>query len=197
MFIKEHYYKGWTLYIKCSKCGEFKCIDRYHKDKTKSNWICSRCKECTKDKRIKNKDIRREYMKQYDKINRVKHNENRKRRHQRVKNGGWESPRNLEEKARLYINKNKLRPKECMVCWLGWKTIFHHPSYENKDKRKEWIFVCESCHRLIHSGEIKCPEVLDLIQLNAHMPTLLDNRAFEFLSDEPDLYEDVEKDADE
>lgn len=188
MFIKEHYYKDWNLYIKCSKCWEFKLERDFSKDKSKYNWIRSSCKKC-------NKEYYKKYSKRYDKNNAIEKNIKRKARLRSIKNSGWENPRNLHERARLYIDKNNLRPKECMVCWLEWRIEFHHPSYDNIEKWKEWVFVCISCHRLIHSGEIKCPEVLDLTQLNAHMPTLLDNKAFEFLLDEPDLYEDVIEDA--
>lgn len=193
MFIKEHCYKDWVLYVKCFKCWEFKTKESFAKDKSKSNWIKSYCKECYRQSR--DREYCKRYLKQYGKLHNKEKNEKRKKRLRNMKDKHWENPRNLQERARLYINKNNLRPIECMICWQQWKIEFHHPSYNNIERWKEWVFVCISCHRLIHSGEIKCPEVLDLVQLNAHMPTLLDNKAFEFLLDEPDLYEDINKDG--
>jgi len=56
----------------CSKCGQIKSLDYYHKDKTKRLGVSSACKTCVKSSR--NNDRKREYSKEYtirnkDKIN--------------------------------------------------------------------------------------------------------------------------------
>lgn len=85
-------------------------------------------------------------------------------------------------KAHYYVGKNRLKPQECSICWKKWKVVCHHPSYETFDKWKDVVFVCDSCHQNIHHWLVECPEPVDLIQLNAHMPTILTDKDLECLN---------------
>lgn len=82
-------------------------------------------------------------------------------------------------KALNYVKKHKLIPWWCSLCGDSCYIELHHPSYVWFDKRKEVVFVCKKCHKLIHSWELECPEPLDLVQLNARMPTILFDKDLE------------------
>ena len=181
--IREHYYEWDTLYLKCSYCKEFFSSDNFSKDRTKRFGLNGRCKKCDKLHRrtryLNNLEIEKERKKIYYITHKDDFKKNKKKRRQ-IKNGTfWINIHKFYEKMRKYINKNNLRPKQCSICGLEGRIEFHHPSYSNRDKRKEWVFVCTKCHKRIHSWELECPEPIDLVQLNAHMPRILTDKDLE------------------
>ena len=91
----------------------------------------------------------------------------------------WFDIKKFHAKAWWYARRHNLIPNYCMVCGSQWKTDLHHPSYDGFEKRKEVVFVCRSCHKLIHAWELQCHEPVDLIQLNAHMPKILSDKDLE------------------
>lgn len=93
----------------------------------------------------------------------------------------WYSWSKFHDKARYYVNYYELKPQECFICWENKKLSLHHPSYDSFDCRKNVVFLCDSCHRSVHSWWISCPEPVDLIQLNAHMPKILTDKDLECL----------------
>lgn len=68
-------------------------------------------------------------------------------------------------KTRRYVNRFKLKPTECPICWSNKKIEVHHPSYSSFDKWSEVVFCCRACHKLIHYGTIKCPKPINLLEL--------------------------------
>lgn len=68
-------------------------------------------------------------------------------------------------KTRRYVNKFKLRPIACPICWNNEKIEIHHPSYDSFDKWSEVVFCCRACHKLIHYGTIECPKPINLLTL--------------------------------
>lgn len=160
---RKYYYKWDILYVQCYMCKWFKTIENFSKDNSKRFWIGSRCKAC--EKKYNYTDRRKQTKALYYKNNKQKYvNKNRERRH-KMKETRWFNIKKFHEKAQKYILKNNLRPEECSICKNKWIIEFHHPSYENKNKRKEWIFVCKSCHRNIHLWIIECPVPIDLTTL--------------------------------
>ena len=140
-----------------------------------------RYKEKNYDKLIqKNKDARKKMLKEGNRPNRE--------REKKMDKKFWYSTTLFHNRAASYIKKNDLRPKECMACGKAGDIEFHHPLYDNIDKRKEWIFLCRGCHKLVHTWELNCPESVDLIQLNAHMPTILTDKDLEYTDAEAWLY---------
>lgn len=222
---REHYYEWDILFLRCSRCENFKQSIDFWKNKNKPFGLNCYCKECAKIRWKEfynnNKDRVKGYHKNYYQNNRdniqEKHKEyNRKtyttergrgyQRKYREKNYGiyierqrayrkkeykekYEKKKSTEvgfnintfhTKATDYIKNNNLRFNECIVCGKEGKTQAHHPSYDNKDKRKEVVFLCDACHKLVHTGELDCPEPVDLIQLNAHMPVILTDKDLEY-----------------
>lgn len=179
--IREHYYEWDELFLKCCLCKKFLSSDNYTKDRTKRFGFNGRCKQCDRlyHKTTKAKKQRKEY---YEK-NRVKISKKNK---ENLKNKRTLLGVNLKlfyRQEQNYIKKNRLRPNVCMICSNGWIIEFHHPSYNNRSEWKKWVFVCKSCHQLIHSWELECPEPVDLIQLNAHMPTILTDKELELCTE--------------
>lgn len=193
--IREYKYGWDTLYLKCTNCWEWKTIDRFYKKSGRPFGVRTECKECEKkyvqknkekisnrysNWRVKNKEKIREYKRKYAVINEKKIADHRKEyynnnREQILQNSReykeyrtnelWFSRTVFHEKARHYANKYKLKPKECPICWHCGKIELHHPSYETFDKWSEVVFCCKGCHKKIHSWEIECPNMINLLYL--------------------------------
>lgn len=227
---REHYYEWDILFLKCSRCKEFKESILFNKNKSRAFWFDCYCKECNSviAKQKYHKDVeesrkkRRAQQKKYRQKNREKVNKKqresystekareyqrrfRERHYETYIEGArmarkkaltqWKKPNRMREKkkseefwfdmaafhnkASVYIRKNWLRPNECMACGLQWQIDFHHPSYESKNNWSKWIFLCKWCHNRVHTWELQCPESVDLIQLNAHMPKILTDKDLE------------------
>lgn len=99
----------------------------------------------------------------------------------------------IHNRSRRYVKQYNLRPEICSICWRwGVDIEIHHPSYDSINRRKEVVFVCKRCHRNIHNQTVICPELIDLIQLNAHMPTILTDKDLDLLVN-PTNYGQVKK----
>lgn len=173
-----------VLWIKCSKCGEFKTTGGFNKSKNNFLWLQPKCKECQKQYNKwhynKNKEHYVELSKErkrknHSKVlererNRAKKNpEKIKERRERWKDKRnttyWFNTTKINRKANHLIQKNNLRPEVCSLCWWKWSVEFHHPSYENEDMWNVWVFCCKQCHEKIHSWEIECPGSINLLDL--------------------------------
>lgn len=75
---------------KCSKCGKYKDINDFHKNKSKSDRLSTECKECKRKQdskyREENLEYYKEYLANYNKINKDE----------------------LYDKKKIYISENKL-----------------------------------------------------------------------------------------
>lgn len=206
---RAHYYKWDTLYLRCPSCGKFKQCDGFYKDKNSKIGLSCYCKECNKARASALYDSKRDKTKPRETRKRFHYYKNwelylrcglckgekpAREFSRNTTKALWYSYECREcskhkelgfnvgyfrSKETAYVKKHNLRPNECMICGAKWKIDFHHPSYENISKRKEWIFVCRYCHQAIHLWQIECPEPLDLIQFNAHMPTILTDKDLE------------------
>lgn len=77
----------------------------------------------------------------------------------------WYNMKSFHERCRRYIKNNGIKMTECCLCHKVWKLVCHHPSYDNYEKRKEVVFVCSSCHKLIHTWVLTCPSPIDLSEM--------------------------------
>lgn len=77
----------------------------------------------------------------------------------------WFNWQTFHKKACLFVERNKLRPKVCPICWTIGKTEMHHPSYNSFDDWSKVVFCCTSCHRNIHLWKIECPAPINLLFL--------------------------------
>ena len=138
---REYRYEWDILYLKCSKCWEYKTIDCFSKDKRLKFWVRNQCKECRK------KECREYHTKNKEKIAKRSKEHNKK-----MSDKIWTERDKLHKKTRDIINKLWARPNKCPICW-GWgEIIAHHPDY---NKIYEVVFCCKSCHNLIHNWTIE------------------------------------------
>lgn len=75
----------------CTKCGQYKELDQYHKNKTRKLGYSVWCKACTSITRNiyykKNKEVRRKYSNEYDKKNRKTRKKYKKSYTERLRDG--------------------------------------------------------------------------------------------------------------
>lgn len=121
--------------------------------------------DMTKENYLKNKEIIKKRNKDW---------------HEKKEKETWIDISKFHAKARTYSKSRGLNPMYCVLCDKEGVVEMHHPSYNSFDKRKEVVFLCKSCHHLVHSGELGCPSPVDLIQLNAHMPVILTDKDLEY-----------------
>ena len=158
------------LYLKCSHCLEFKSINNFGKKKSSRFNASSRCYDCTKQSVQKRRDKNINKVREYGKKSQNK-NKNLSKIHSELhyflNEKLWFNRLNFHQKANKYAKKYNLYPIKCPICWDDKKRIqIHHPSYESFDNRKDVIFCCASCHRLIHNNKIKCPKPINLLLIN-------------------------------
>lgn len=134
---------------KCRKCGEYKPLSEFYKNQ-------KRCKTCCwkgiKEWRLRNPDKVRTYKKRF----RQKHKEaialyyktwyqkNGRKRIKKQQKAHWQIRQALREKQ---IVKNGI----CEICGSSYNVIAHHPNY---NKPLKVIWVCMSCHKLIHLNNL-------------------------------------------
>lgn len=99
----------------------------------------------------------------------------------------WFSWKTFHDKANWYSDYRGLNPHQCQICWIDSKCHLHHPSYSSFDKRKEVVFLCPKCHKNVHEWNLDCPKPVDLIQLNAHMLTILTDKDLKCLNKNKNL----------
>jgi len=182
--MRKYKYEWWELYLECSMCWKLLRSDNYNKDSCKKFWFRNECKSCRHIKRLayyyKNKQKILErgkrrvennkikvdwYKRKYRENNKDKVSKCQKNNRERHNNELWFNRDTFHQKAILYVRKKSLRPKKCLICGNKNKIVMHHPSYWCMDDWSKIVFCCQSCHKKIHSWLIKCPKVIDLLQI--------------------------------
>ena len=181
---REYKYEWDVLYVKCNVCGVRKNSNEFGVNRTKKFWIQSECKECHRLHRNEyhcncrekeNERCRIYYKSNRDKLislNKERYILNidkakdygREYRRSRSKNL-WFNRDIFHHKAKYFINDNWIHYDVCTICWCEGKIEMHHPSYNSFDDWSRVVFCCRSCHKLIHSGILECPEPIDLLNL--------------------------------
>lgn len=93
-----------------------------------------------------NRDIRLEYQKKYDNINKAKKREYEKSRR---KNKRYNLVKNIQHFSRIhYFSVLVNNFKKCQFCGSGEKLEIHHKKYTKNIK--DCLLLCQSCHKKIH-----------------------------------------------
>lgn len=178
--MREYKYEWDVLYVKCNVCWKFKTISEYDKGSKYRFWVRTYCKDCMRDYSQRRYSNKRDYIanqnKEYYWNNKLKTSEHKKeyykenkeriKKHANDLNGMlWFNRHTFHIRALDYVKKYKLNPWICSICWVQWRTEMHHPSYKSFNEWKNVVFCCKSCHFKIHSGNIDCPEPVDLTKL--------------------------------
>ena len=183
---RKIYEKWGKKYIKCWHCWELKeaTNEFFRKEKTWVLWLRWCCKACDNAYHIKYAKEHKEKIRSY--LDKDKERERKKRwmlSHKERHTETYKKYRaeHLEEirayqkwaYSNVYLKKHRItrklinelwiRPDKCSLCWNVWKTYAHHPDYK---KRYEIVFVCQSCHMLIHSWAKECPTPINLMDIS-------------------------------
>ena len=180
-------YEKWDKkYIKCWHCWELKeaTNEFFRKEKTWVLWLRPRCKVCDNAYHVKYAKEHKEKIRTYwDKQRRSERQREWAKKHhdvviqasRRYKDKHRNEIRQYQKWANEYvylkahrttrklIDKLWIRPNKCSLCWSSWNTYAHHPDYK---KRYEIVFVCQSCHMLIHSWAKGCPTPINLMDIS-------------------------------
>lgn len=156
----------------------------FNKDKRWLLGTTSDCKECRRNYRLEHREHITSYLKNYYHSNReialIKHAEYREKNRERIRKREKEYYRehaieisqksvteelkfheSMRQKSKRLISRLWIRPKTCPICSKNeFRIEAHHPDY---NKWNEIVFCCKSCHLLIHSWRIPCPDaIIDL-----------------------------------
>jgi hypothetical protein len=144
----------------CKECGIVKdeksfTIACRRKDKV---YFCSRCKDCDNKRRQRDYEKNRTREKICRKNYYILHREKWERNAQNQRTPEYKArkvERQRERRAEAYKIVRKaiglgaiVRKESCEICNKETKTVAHHPDY---DKPLFVLFVCEVCHRALHS----------------------------------------------
>ena len=176
---REYRYEWDLLLLKCTKCWERLTSDKYNKDKSKSFWLRTECRECqhkrgvlyhrnNRDKIIKkvkewgenNKDRVDWYKKKYRESHREKASECVKANYKRHSDESWFNWGTFHTRAMQFVRKHRIRPNKCPICWDNKNIVMHHPSYKEYNDWRKVVFCCQWCHKKIHSWQIECPPAI-------------------------------------
>jgi len=119
---------------RCYLCGKRKPPTEFFKDKTRTGGVGSRCKDCARAyERTRHRD-RKEYYREYE------------RKTERDK-----LAHNAKSKVWYAIETGKLERLVCQECGKDLGEA-HHEDY---NKPLEVVFLCRSCHKLLHNARKK------------------------------------------
>ena len=139
---------------KCFKCGEVKPLSAFYKHKRMADGHVNKCKECNKLDVRKNRRIKVDYYREYDRQRGNRQN------YSYVKNYRNEFP--MKYAAHIFVSNSvrdgKMeRPSHCESCGDSHKFIHgHHDDYARPDVVR-WL--CPPCHKKWHdeNGQGKNP----------------------------------------
>jgi len=153
---------------KCFKCGKIKPISEFYEHPDMADGHLNKCKQCTKDDTIENRNNNLNHYKQYDKnramlphrVNaRKEYNQTKKGKKIRKKtNDRYKSSNPLKYQAHNKISNalrnGKLIRGVCVIC--GSKNVHaHHPDYS---KPLDVIWLCPKHHKEEHKRLEKLKE---------------------------------------
>ena len=179
--------KTW-FYSYCKECNKAKSKKYYNKNKDRMLSLAAVYREGHREEcRIYAKQYRERCPEKKKETNKTTYNNHKEERKQKVidfekkrSEELWFSWMAFHNKTKYYSESHRLNPHQCQICWADGKCNLHHPSYETFNKWKEVVFLCPKCHKNVHEWNLNCPEPVDLIQFNAHMPTILTDKDLEW-----------------
>lgn len=150
----------------CFKCDEEKPLDDFYKHPRMLDGHLNKCKECNKSDVRKNRRLKLEYYRKYDR-NRPNEDERRKQRymHYLSVKDTQEFKRKNAQYQETYINDNPikraarvqwgnfirnneyLKQDKCSACGDNYSLEAHHEDYT---KPLSVIWLCKNCHGARH-----------------------------------------------
>lgn len=154
---------------KCFRCGSVLDLSEFYKHNQMYDGHLNKCKQCTKEDSINNRNKNIERVRDYDRnrVNKKERTEKNKKRVMLLKTDNPEKykkqvvetksnyrkrnsiKRIAHEKIEIEINSGRLaNPNICSKCLKSIKTEAHHPNYENP---LDIIWLCDKCHKDEHN----------------------------------------------
>jgi len=146
----------------CFKCGEEKFLSDFYKHPGMKDGHLNKCKECNKKDVRKNRSIKLDYYRQYDRDramlphrvdSRISYSKTENGKKSTLKSKKRYRKTNPEKyKAHSVLNnavqKRKIdKPKTCSMCGKSGRIHGHHHDYSNP---LDVVWVCAKCHTEIH-----------------------------------------------
>lgn len=151
---------------KCFKCGIVKPLNEFYKHPQMSDGYTNKCKECAKKENKENRNKKLEYYQEYDRQRadlpkRVKARKEyaekckldkdaKHRKYISDKKYRKNNPEKSLAKSRLQhkiTEKKIMKPSCCSICGKKTNLQAHHSDYS---RPLEVLWVCDSCHKMIH-----------------------------------------------
>ena len=135
----------------CFKCGRRLGINEFYRHPQMPDGHLNKCKECTKKDVRANRDAKREYYSEYERLR----NQSEKRREKRKEGLRLHNLRNpLKAKARRKLTNavkdGKVKRLPCIFCGEP-KSQAHHEDYS---RPLDVIWACFKCHREKLHGQV-------------------------------------------
>lgn len=169
----DYFHKWHWKFWLTSKCKD--CRHSNYKDYMNTE----DAKEKRRERAINNKEYRREYVKNW----KYNHKDNTHKYYLKAKDTTIKEYRKnnskvisekqkiryakkqyseLHRKTNKFLDENKhLKRNICSCCWEHKRILAHHP---DNNVWNEIVFVCYSCHSLIHNWFLECPKPIDLLK---------------------------------
>lgn len=131
----------------CKKCGCEKPLDDFYKHPRMADGHLNKCIECTKEDVTRNRQLRIDYYREYDRMR--SRTETRREKTRRISER-WrlEHPSRRAAQVALgnAVRSGKVIPQPCHLC--GEKAEAHHPDY---DRPLDVVWLCPAHHKQAHA----------------------------------------------
>lgn len=137
----------------CFKCGRVLDIEDFYTHPRMKDGHLGKCKECTKHDSFIRSRQKSDQIREYEKA-RSQTEKRKQNRRIYVAKYKKEHPERIAINLRVSraIKSGKIiKPECCSICGKRGQTVAHHHDYS---KPLDVIFVCQSCHKRIHTGTL-------------------------------------------
>ena len=123
----------------CFKCGETKPLSAFYKHKQMADGHVNKCKECNKFDVRKNRALRVDYYREYDK------SRGNRQSYEYVKEYRLRYPNKYKAHCMVHnsIKAKKLYKEPCVVCGTDENVVAHHNDYL---KPLNVVWMCQAHH---------------------------------------------------
>ena len=128
---------------KCFKCGVEKPLDDFYKHKQMADGHLNKCKSCTKNDVSKNRSVKIDYYREYDRERGARQDANYLREY-RAKYPRKYAAHSAVNSA---VNSGVLVPQPCTKCGATDHIHAHHDDYA---KQLDVRWLCTACHKAWH-----------------------------------------------
>ena len=130
----------------CFKCGETKGLSFFYKHPMMADGRLGKCKECAKRDTRKNRQLKIDYYRQYDRERGNRQTLDYQREYRRKNPEKYEA----HKKVGNAVRDGRLKKEPCSVCGSTENLHAHHEDYSNP---LEVTWLCAAHHRQLHTSD--------------------------------------------